>query len=60
MNQKELLAFAKEATKSMKMGTITRALTSIRTQVNGMDTSVRIPKFRFKKGKYEVIDYCYE
>jgi hypothetical protein len=40
--------------------TITRALTSIRTQVNGMDTSVRIPKFRFKEGKYEVIDYCYE
>jgi hypothetical protein len=53
-----LLKFCKVT--DISIGTITRALTSIRTQVNGMDTSVRIPKFRFKEGKYEVIDYCYE
>jgi hypothetical protein len=39
---------------------ITRALTSVREQVNGMDIDVKIPKFRFKKGEYEVSDYCYE
>jgi hypothetical protein len=54
----QLLKFCKGTDISIE--TITRALTSIRTQVNGMDTSVRIPKFRFKEGKYEVIDYCYE
>jgi hypothetical protein len=39
---------------------ITRALASVGEQVNGMDIGVKIPKFRLKKGKYEVSDYCYE
>jgi hypothetical protein len=39
---------------------ITQALTSVREQVNGMDIDVKIPKFRLKKGGYEVVDYCYE
>jgi hypothetical protein len=39
---------------------ITQALASVREQVNGMDIDVKIPKFRLKKGKYEVSDYCYE